>query len=87
MTLWPDSSEEEHNEEITNILSGKPFYKNELTWRVYVAKREEGTWAVLLRFPSIPSEKAVSPSLWFSWRADTWIQTFGVRELAALSCQ
>lgn len=41
-TLWSDHNEKELYDEMLQILKGKTFYKNELSWTVFVAVRENG---------------------------------------------
>lgn len=41
--LWSDHNEKELYIEMLQILEGKTFYKNELSWTVFVAVRENGS--------------------------------------------
>lgn len=40
--LWPEYDEKELYNEMLLILKGETFYKNELSWTVFVAVRENG---------------------------------------------
>jgi aminoglycoside 6'-N-acetyltransferase I len=40
--LWPDHEENDLREEMMKILNGNTFYKNELSWTIFVAEREHG---------------------------------------------
>ncbi|WP_041703702.1 GNAT family N-acetyltransferase [Lachnoclostridium phytofermentans] len=42
-SLWPHHNENELYNEMLQILEGKTFYKNELSWTVFVAVRENGS--------------------------------------------
>jgi len=41
-TLWQDHNEEELYNEMLQIIKGERFYKQELSWTVFVAVRENG---------------------------------------------
>lgn len=41
--LWPHHSEQELRDEMALILKGERFYKNELSWTVFVVLRENGS--------------------------------------------
>lgn len=40
--LWPKHEEHELYEEMLKILNGRIFYRNELSWTIFVAARESG---------------------------------------------
>ncbi|HEX3076368.1 MAG TPA: GNAT family N-acetyltransferase [Lachnospiraceae bacterium] len=42
-SLWPHHNEKELYNEMLQILEGKTFYKNELSWTVFVAVRDDGS--------------------------------------------
>lgn len=42
-TLWPKHDEDDLYNEMLKILDGKTFYKNELSWTVFVAVRDNGS--------------------------------------------
>lgn len=41
-SLWPHHDDRSHLEDIHHMIKGEPFYKNELTWKVYIVERNNG---------------------------------------------
>ncbi|MCA0971701.1 GNAT family N-acetyltransferase [Halobacillus litoralis] len=54
-TLWPHACEDEHVEDIHNMVNGIPFYEDEITWKVYVVERPGGRLGGFIEISLRPS--------------------------------
>lgn len=80
-TLWPDHDENELYNEMFKILEGKTFYKNELSWTVFVADRGNGKLGGFIEITIYPQlDYCESKPIGFieGWYVDEDIRNIGV---------
>jgi aminoglycoside 6'-N-acetyltransferase I len=80
-TLWPDHNEKELYNEMLKVLAGKTFYKNELSWTVFVAVREDGSLGGFIEVTIYPQlEYCDSKPIGFieGWYVDEDLRNLGI---------
>ena len=85
-TLWPKHEEHELYEEMLKILKGKTFYRNELSWTIFVALRENGKLGGFIEitlYPELDFTNSKPVGFIEGWYVDEDLRKIGVgRELA-----
>ncbi len=79
--LWPKHDEADLYEEMLKIVGGIPFYKNELSWTVFVAEREDGRLGGFIEITLYPSLAfcSTSPVAYIEgWYVDDDLRRCGV---------
>ena len=81
LALWPHASEEEHFKDMIHIYKGEPFYKHELTWKVFVIERTNGKlggFIELSLYPELPFVKSSPVGYIEGWYVDEDLRSQGL---------
>ena len=80
-SLWPYHTEKDLYDEMLNILKGENFYKNELSWTVFVVVREDGNlggFAEITLYPELSYSESKPVAYIEGWFIDDDLRRKGI---------